>query len=403
MRLALLLIPAALLVAAQVPKVQPAGPDDSSPVALTALPANPLIVRTPSPSPMPPLTPLLGGHVTSGDPRNPAVMPEQRIDLKFTHRVHLEEADLGCTDCHETIPESSDASDFNVPLRSKCMDCHDAAEIPVEWSAKGGAKSALDMPQAHLRFSHQRHLAVDGVRCSTCHPNVAKEDVATRDDLPPMETCLTCHDGKQAPADCTTCHLKGRGGVVKTVYDSGELKPDDHGALWLRQHHVQAERDMGYCASCHAQEDCLTCHDGSIPPTFHDGNYIAVHPQDAQANDPPCASCHRLDTFCQDCHFRAQVQHEHPLHEGGFHPEGWLTPGDPKHHANMARKNLGACAGCHPGDDCRECHAFYIGAPRTHPAGWANSRRMERLRRENFALCLQCHGMGEIGDPIPPP
>ena len=64
-----------------------------------------------------------------------------------------------------------------------------------------------------------------------------------------------------------------------------------------------------YCASCHVQEDCVSCHEGSVRPAFHHGNYLAEHPRDAMANNPPCASCHRLDKFCRDCHFRAGVSH----------------------------------------------------------------------------------------------
>lgn len=362
-----------------------------------------LVAATSAPNPQPPLTPARGGHVSTGDPRNPAIMPEQRIDLKFTHRLHVDEVGLMCANCHESALESKETSDLNLPSKSVCMECHDADEIPRDWGPKAGSTSSISMPAANLHFSHARHLAIEGVNCSSCHPDVAAKDLATRDDLPSMETCLSCHDGTKAPDDCRTCHLKGRGGTIRTVYDSGELKPDDHGPLWLRQHHVAAERDMGLCASCHAQEDCLTCHAGSIPPTFHDGNYVALHPQDAQANSPPCASCHRLDKFCADCHFRAGVVNGQPLiGGGGFHPPAWNLPGDPMHHANAAKKNLGACMSCHAGQDCVSCHAFYAGAPATHPPGWATSRRMERLRRANFDLCLECHGRGEPGDPIPP-
>ena len=222
-----------------------------------------------------------------------------------------------------------------------------------------------------------------------------------------MEQCVNCHVERKVATDCVTCHVKGRGGTIRTVYASGKLIPDDHGASWLKQHGGIAERDLGQCASCHAQTDCLSCHDGAIPPTFHASNYLALHPQDGMANSPQCASCHRLDRFCRDCHFKAQVTLGNPLIAGvtgQFHPDGWTTPGSRDFHAEIAKKNLASCSGCHePRQDCLGCHVFYQGSPRIHPPGWATSRRMRQLREANFALCLECHGRGEPGDPITAP
>jgi predicted CXXCH cytochrome family protein len=350
-------------------------------------------------------TPSVGGHVTKGDPRNAVVIPEQRIDLKFDHSAHLGgDVGLECVDCHEAVKDSKRAGDFNVPAKELCLDCHDAVEVTQAWGADPGmAGNAVVIPPANIRFPHARHLEVEGVTCATCHAGVKDTKLATRDHLPSMEQCLACHDGAKAPNACTTCHVKAPGGVMRTAFASGVLKPDDHGTQWLTQHEVDAERDLAYCASCHAQEDCLSCHEGSIPPSFHDNNYLAIHPQEAMANSPVCASCHRLDRFCRDCHFRAQVTRGNPLQTGeGFHPPGWAdfaTVG-PQHHARLAPKNLSQCTACHAQQDCLACHQFYVGAPRTHPRGWALSDKMRRLRRENFGLCLECHVLGDPADPI---
>ena len=350
------------------------------------------------------LTPSVGGHVTKGDDRNLAVMPAQRIELRFDHSIHLGVAGLECLDCHERVKISDSTKDFNVPARTLCLDCHDDAEVTARWNEKGrGADSAIDFPAAHLQFSHAKHVDMEGVTCSTCHADVGKATLATREHLPSMETCLSCHDGVKAPATCTTCHVKGAGGRMRTTFASGVLKPDDHGPLFVKQHEVEAERDLALCASCHAQTDCLSCHDGAIPPTFHDADYLATHPQDAFANNPPCASCHRLEGFCRDCHFRAGVTLGGPVTFGGFHPLDWNDPASPNHHRGVARKNLSACTSCHAEQDCMSCHVFYPGAPRTHPPGFRTSDVARRLRSVNVDLCLKCHVAGDPTDPFNAP
>lgn len=370
-------------------------------LAVVASPADPAAITLP-PAPR---SPLQGGHLSEGDPRSPVIVPPQRLEVRFSHSLHVKNAELPCAHCHEQAAASRSTKDLLVPPRSLCMDCHDANEVPGDWGP-GVKAPVIDIPAANLHFSHERHLSLEGVTCASCHAGVEDGDLATAENLPSMEQCLSCHVERGAPTDCRTCHAKGRAGTIRTKYDEGMLIPDDHGVHWLKQHGVEAERDMGQCASCHAQEDCLSCHDGAIPPTFHAGNYLAMHPQDAMANNPQCASCHRLERFCRDCHFKAEVTFGNPLVNGvtgSFHPQDWLIPGQSDFHGNVARKNIASCSGCHAQEDCTSCHAFYQGAPRIHPAGWASSRRMRQLRDANIATCLQCHGRGEIGDPIPGP
>jgi hypothetical protein len=351
-----------------------------------------------------------GGHVSDGDPRNPAIYPPQRVTLEFSHRLHLDAVGFACVDCHESVGDSRSAKDYNVPERGICLDCHDAAEVPHDWSPKHRrAGNAVALPPANLRFPHAVHVGLDGVECTTCHAGVPEADLAGVEHLPRMETCLGCHDGVAAPDDCLTCHLPGRGGAIRTAFATGSLVPDDHGVHWRKQHEIAAERDLAYCGSCHAQSDCLECHEGSIPPSFHDGNYLARHPRDGLANNPTCAACHRLDKFCRDCHFRAGVTQFDVIPPGGFHPAGWgefILPGQspgPSHHAHVAKKNLLACRACHQEDDCTSCHLWFPGAPSTHPPGWKGSDRARRLRRENTALCLQCHDPANPSDPINEP
>ena len=357
-----------------------------------------------------PLSSVRGGHVSEGDARNPAVFPPQRIELPFDHAAHLDEVGMECIDCHGAAADSKKAKDYLIPPREICLDCHDAPEIPFAWGPKfRKADNAVALPPAHLHFSHERHLGLEGVDCATCHAGVATTRIATTEHLPPMETCLNCHDGEQAPGDCSTCHLSGRGGTIRTAFASGELVPDDHGLFWIKQHEVGAERDIATCAACHEQTDCLQCHEGSIPPDFHDGNYLAQHPRDAFANNPVCSSCHRIETFCMDCHFKAGVTIGDVIPFRGFHPAGWGDFPDingnlpATHHSRMARKNINSCRACHEEDFCLGCHSWYPGAPRTHGPGWKGSSRARRIQRENPELCMRCHDLGNPDDPINAP
>lgn len=351
-----------------------------------------------------PLSDIQGGHLTTDDPRSPVIYPKQKIGITFHHKAHVQGIGETCDSCHPLARKSDNTKDLLVPAPGKCMECHKTDKVPWVWG-KDVANSALDMPGAHLKFSHAEHMKQDGIKCLSCHQGVDEAAVATVDHLPTMEKCIACHQEKGAPTGCRTCHESGRAGTIRTAYSTGTLLPDDHGVFFQKQHGMQAQADLGYCASCHAQEDCLSCHDGAIPPTFHASNYLQLHPQDAMANNPTCGSCHRLDRFCRDCHFKSQVTLGSPLGygDGSFHGADWMSQDTPDFHGNIGRKNLESCTACHVKNDCLSCHAFYDGAPEIHPAGWANSSRMRNLRNANVSMCLECHGHGEPGDPFPGP
>ena len=52
----------------------------------------------------------------------------------------------------------------------------------------------LELPRANLIFNHKVHVDKK-VECSACHADMTKVGLATRQQLPKMETCLSCHDG----------------------------------------------------------------------------------------------------------------------------------------------------------------------------------------------------------------
>jgi hypothetical protein len=60
-------------------------------------------------------------------------------------------------------------------------------------------------PTAHVKFNHAPHIAA-GVDCATCHGDMTKQTVARRAVNHTMGFCIQCHQQKQAPLDCITCH-----------------------------------------------------------------------------------------------------------------------------------------------------------------------------------------------------
>jgi c(7)-type cytochrome triheme protein len=92
-------------------------------------------------------------------------------------------------------------------------------------------------PQANLRFNHKVHVDLK-IECERCHNSSfsadlppekrsMREDVklATRFQLPKMQSCLECHDGSSAPSACDTCHLVDGTGRLQLTFPSGQLRP----------------------------------------------------------------------------------------------------------------------------------------------------------------------------------
>ncbi len=355
------------------------------------------------------------------DPPSPVIYPGQRLPLLFTHAAHLERG-AACVDCHRDATTSRSAVDNLLPGEAACRGCHaidrtkpdqDSAGPPVKCVAchvgyvAGQPPARVYIPSPELKFDHASHVA-RGQACTDCHGDLAAEGVglATRDQLPRMRLCLTCHDGEQAPDACATCHLT-EVGVLRTELGHGTLVPsgvihnDAHGLDFIKRHGAAASRDPDYCGACHRDSDCADCHAGVAKPMdFHGGDYVLTHAVEARRNQPDCSTCHRKQTFCTGCHDRSGVgsrgesdfEQADPMR--AFHPDNWVSlAGGANQHAREARANLDACASCHREDDCAACHTAELGSPRVSPhgAGWRSSSKCEALASKNPRMCLRCH------------
>lgn len=354
------------------------------------------------------------------------IYPPQELPLTFSHVQHLERS-MDCTQCHSRIASSASSLDNNLPRESDCAACHaiDRADVTRDNGTEpagacaachpgfqvGAAVRRLKMPVPNLKFSHKAHLD-RGTPCQVCHGDFKAEriDLATREQLPSMQLCLQCHDDTQASAACNACHLSEAGGVMQTDFPglgvlapSGNLRGAAHDMEFRQFHKYAAQNDQDFCASCHKKEFCVDCHSGvQKPMDFHAGDYVNMHAIDARRNAPDCASCHRLQTFCQACHSRLGVAADGKGSEFGpttalYHPPGWTEAGlagrGPTHHSFEAQRNIKQCVSCHRESFCTRCHSAQPGSRQInpHPRDWIASRRCEALVKRSPRMCLRCH------------
>ncbi len=143
----------------------------------------------------------------------PAVAPhEPPLKLiTFSHRQHVTDVGLDCQLCHAYARRGPVAG---IPSVARCAGCHRfvlpgspevkkilahlEAEEPIPWVR------VHDLPE-FVRFTHKRHVHA-GVTCQTCHGDVARMELATRVVPLTMDWCVSCHEERNAPLDCLTCH-----------------------------------------------------------------------------------------------------------------------------------------------------------------------------------------------------
>ncbi len=362
------------------------------------------------------------------------IFPAQSVPIRFSHKQHVKGIGVGCRTCHVGAATSDASSDSLLPKPSTCDNCHASDHTDLD-AVKGGVatKSEADgrcpschvgddagkdgrvarvvAPAPNLVFSHKKH-AVRNIGCGQCHGRVEELDAATRDQLPRMAGCLTCHDKPgaargDAKGECVTCHVTQPDGRLRVVFASGSLLPPPwlrgaaHDADWSERHKVVAGEDSAFCGACHTTSECADCHDGKVRPRrVHPNDWLSMHAQAARQDNPRCSGCHAEQTFCGDCHRRTGVARDSPSGNRPtgrrFHPppSQWTTaPRTAMHHAWEAMRNLNACVSCHSERDCASCHAtrgLAGGAGVSpHPPGFRE--KCGGPLRLNPRPCLVCH------------
>jgi hypothetical protein len=359
------------------------------------------------------------------------IFPPQTLTIRFNHKLHIKKLKQSCKTCHPGAYTSTKGADRLMPDPAKtCDNCHDVdhgdlANVEAGSDDNGqcdfchlgqnagvrGRVAKMVIPAPNLRMNHKIHLARN-IQCAQCHGRVDELELATRDQLPRMAGCFTCHalpapSRGDARGDCEACHLTDPAGQMLTSFSTGDLMPPlwlhgaGHTPDWLERHKQVAGGNSSLCGSCHTSSYCTDCHDGKIRPRdVHPDDWISMHAQAARQDNPRCVSCHQLQTYCGDCHRRVGVARDVPTSRRftnrRFHPapQIWTNgPRSPQHHAWEAQRNLNACVSCHTERDCATCHATKGlrggGGVNPHPIGFATSCAGPFKR--NPRPCLVCH------------
>jgi hypothetical protein len=262
--------------------------------------------------------------------------------LKFSHGAHRT---APCAACHGDLRAVALATTQQLPTMATCLRCH----------TKGAEERHC--ADCHLtrigglletRFEHGTLVPAHSGLGDAHGPGF--QDHHTQEARQIGATCTACHDR----SECVACHQ----GVVKPM--------DFHPGNYALTHAVDARRGKPDCAACHrAQSFCVGCHEregigarytqfSTVDPKrgFHLPGWASagigpnLHAREARRNVTSCASCHREDD-CLTCHSaQPGALHASP------HPAGWRGSARCK---ALDRGNRRMCLRCHVAQDELGC------------------------------------------------
>lgn len=295
-----------------------------------------------------------------------------------THSVFFPD----CGACHAGV--TSGVFSEMYPDPSTCTACHDGSTAPpVDWAPAEGPRVS------NLTFRHEPH-AFD---CATCHLPGGTEDLSAL-TFPDPVTCLGCHAPEaethlDAREMCQTCHVPVTESALYPQDLGGFPKPESHAyGDFYRNHRNLAAASPDYCAVCHTESSCTSCHDGQNSPGFHPINFLASHGPEAYGRTSDCSSCHNPEAFCRTCHMGLGLNDASGMGAAYHNDQSfWLLS-----HAPAARQDLESCVSCHQQTDCLQCHSAKMGLGLSpHGPDFQGSSIEDR----NRAMCTLCHISGD--------
>ena len=292
--------------------------------------------------------------------------PEQddSKQLKFSHKTHIEGAGIGCETCHPNGSTSKLASDNLRSVHENCTSCHEEQiNNQCDFCHKDPDNIQAAPPQLReIQFSHEKHVNMKNVQCTTCHMHLNEANYAGPVNMPGMAICATCHNDRKVSNACASCHTEVTG-----------LIPPDHLLAGFKKDHKNLTRLGGMetnCITCHNQNFCGECHSpgavmqlgngalmsdpnprvfpGTSTPQMtlqlaHDLNYRFTHGIDAKSKSSECYTCHSPQEFCAECHEAGDNITAHSFKPAWHLGAGFTTLGVGSgggRHAQLAKRDI---------------------------------------------------------------
>lgn len=265
--------------------------------------------------------------------------------------------------------------------REFCASCHVNAPETATIQALEPDPRSLLLP--HVLKAPASHAGADFERR---HGSAALKSVTSCRTCHTQESCLTCHRSEvPAPVKFLYAAGPGRGPGAQTTRHA----PSSHIPGWPTHHGAVAAASMRSCTSCHARQECLTCHvpNAATRNSYHPAAYVTRHPADAYSRASSCTNCHNTGQFCQSCHQQSGLTTKRTLlGAAGYHDgnrQFFLG------HGQAARQSLESCVSCHVERDCLTCHSV-VGGRSFDPHGPGFDP--VQMLKKNPQLCIACHG-----------
>ena len=270
---------------------------------------------------------------------------EEDAKLVFNHELHVVDNEMSCDTCHAagddgkmenpSMDTCSECHEIDVDNPSDdCLQCHTVKGVKEDYDT---SESVPEVPESYedVIFSHEFH---DGIECSECHEGIDRAGELSDLKWPGMTTCQKCHNGDDAPSECSACH--------KVLNE--EKAPESHEGDWAVRHGRES-RFTNTCTYCHGKDKkfCQDCHQTKKPKDHIFNWKTTQHGEEATHNRNLCNTCH-VASYCADCHHSQKpVSHARA---------NWMTYTRENGHAEEAYRNFRSCNVCHTQGDCQQCH-----------------------------------------------
>lgn len=149
---------------------------------------------------------------SSGQSQQPASATDSSSQpIAFSHRLHAGDLNIQCVFCHSWARRSAVAG---LPAVGTCVGCHrwvktkspEMLKVDEYWAKKQPIVwKRIHQMDDYVHFSHRRHVAA-GLNCQGCHGSVEKMERVEKIERMTMGWCVSCHEQRSAPLDCSTCH-----------------------------------------------------------------------------------------------------------------------------------------------------------------------------------------------------